>query len=112
MTAREQPAPRTGARRGPSQSLKRLARLGLAPDASAEARQQGQRAASALLERSIRFGHHRLAVRRLLEAVALGAPVAPDQWAYCERAAFFVADPALKAHLEQKKRQPADATQS
>lgn len=109
MTEHTQLAPREDGRREPLRSLKRLARLGLAPDAPPEVRQQSQRAALALLKRSILFGHHRLAVRRLLEAVALGASVAPDQWAYCERAAFVAADPALKARLGDQKRQAAGA---
>ena len=37
----------------------------------------------ALLERSIRFRHRRLAVLRLCDAMESGAPVPEAQWRYC-----------------------------
>lgn len=39
--------------------------------------------ALALLERSIGFGHRRLAVLRLCAAVQVGARVKPEHWLYC-----------------------------
>jgi len=54
-------------------------------------------AALALLERSVRMRHRRLAVQRLNEAVALGAPVPEEHWRYCREAATASHDTALQA---------------
>lgn len=48
-----------------------------------------------LLARSIRFGHRRLAVKRLVQAVRAGADVTSEQWAYCEEAVDSSVDAAL-----------------
>jgi hypothetical protein len=52
-------------------------------------------AALALLERSIQFGHPRLAVIRLSMAAFLGAEVTAAQYQYCHAAAQRSGDPAL-----------------
>jgi len=48
-----------------------------------------------LLERSIGFGHGRLAVIRLSVAVHAGANISPDHWMYCRNAAFLSNDTEL-----------------
>jgi hypothetical protein len=53
--------------------------------------------ALALLERSIAFGHGRLAVLRLAVAVDIGAAVPLHNWAFCARVAKDSADPDLQA---------------
>lgn len=45
-----------------------------------------QASALALLERSVKFGHGRLAIQRLATAVRVGAPVPPKHLAYCIQA--------------------------
>lgn len=52
--------------------------------------------AIALLERSIAFGHRRLAVVRLFMAATLGAPISPDHWSYCFRVVNDSADLELQ----------------
>lgn len=49
-----------------------------------------------LLKRSIKFGHVRLAVIRLGEAVAVGAEVPADQWSYCRHAADATREQAVQ----------------
>lgn len=77
--------------------LKRTVRAGTAGSACESAREQGRESALALLERSIRFRHGRLAVLRLATAVEAGAPVADAQWRYCAIAAEASNDEALQA---------------
>ena len=48
---------------------------------------QAVEAALALLERSVRMHHRRLAVQRLNEAVAMGARIPDEHWRYCREAA-------------------------
>jgi len=85
-------------------SLKRLARSGQGADAPPELRQQSQAIALALLDRSIKFRHGRLALLRLKEALALGAVVDAAQWAYCQGVLAQVHDIALRADVEQARR--------
>lgn len=85
-------------------SLKRLARSGQGADAAPALRQQSQAIALALLDRSIKFKHGRLALLRLKEALALGAAVDAAQWAYCKAVLAQVQDGALRAELEQARR--------
>ena len=66
---------------------------GARPDALA----LGREAALHLLERSIGFGHQRLAVIRLAMAVQAGADIADAHWLYCRNAATGSRDPALQA---------------
>ena len=58
-------------------------------------------AALALLERSIQFGHPRLAVIRLSMAAFLGAEITTDQYQYCHVAAERSGDPELLTLLSQ-----------
>jgi hypothetical protein len=58
-------------------------------------------AALALLERSIQFGHPRLAVIRLSMAAFLGAEVTAAQYQYCHAAAQRSRDPQLLTLLSQ-----------
>lgn len=62
----------------------------------ARGRIEAQEAAVHLLERSICFGHGKLAVLRLLDAARLGASLRPECWAYCTKVAAKSPDPALE----------------
>lgn len=64
--------------------LKRVMRTGADPHASALERERARESALALLERSIKNRHDRLAIRRLAAAIRLGAAVTVEQWKYCE----------------------------
>lgn len=55
---------------------------GAAPDEAALARQS----ALALLGRSVKFGHRRLAIVRLVDALGTGADVPAAYWDHCRRA--------------------------
>ncbi|MCB4365521.1 hypothetical protein KIH07_17415 [Hydrogenophaga taeniospiralis] len=77
-------------------SLKRDLRKGLHSGASDAARTRTQESALMLLTRSIAFGHGRLALLRLDLAVAAGALVAHEQWAYCSRVALASQDIKLQ----------------
>lgn len=81
-------------------SLKRLARSGSGTDAAPALRLQSQTIALALLDRSIKFKHRRLALLRLKEAVELGAVVDTEQWTYCKGVLALVQDGALRADFE------------
>lgn len=61
-----------------------------------------QQSALALLERSIKFGHGRLAIQRLATAVRVGANIPPADLAYCIKA---MAD--ARKGKERHSRQPA-----
>lgn len=82
-------------------SLKRLARPGRDTGAAPALRLQSQTIALALLDRSIKFKHHRLALLRLKEAVELGAAVDTEQWTYCKGVLAQVQDVALRADFER-----------
>lgn len=60
-------------------ALKRQVRGDDSPEGIVAARS----ASIALLERSIRFGHKKLALKRLSDAVALGANVGAEHFRYC-----------------------------
>jgi hypothetical protein len=62
---------------------------GLVSDASREC-------ALSLLQRSVSFGHDRLAVLRLALAVRVGAHVPPEHWKYCEQVVEQSTDDALR----------------
>ena len=96
--------------------MKKRLRAGMdsqAPDRHREALD----AALALLERSVRMRHRRLAVQRLNAAVTLGARVPAPHWVYCREAAaasrnsdvqaLFVAS-AQAAHHAAPARQAGD----
>ena len=55
-----------------------------------------------LLERSIAFGHRRLAVIRLAMAARAGARIEAEAWAYCEHAARC--DSSLQAMFDEARR--------
>jgi hypothetical protein len=65
-----------------------------------------------LLARSIRFGHPRLAVLRLIVAVQAGAHPSHDQWRYCSDAALNSKDITLQALFEQASARASAARQS
>ncbi|UUZ62720.1 hypothetical protein LP417_22800 [Polaromonas sp. P1-6] len=67
-------------------------------------------AALTLLQRSIQFGHPRLAVIRLSMAAFLGAEITADQYQYCQAAAERSRDPELLTLLS--KVQPVNANAS
>lgn len=77
--------------------LKRAVNAGLRQGAVADSIVLAKESAASLLERSIRFGHGRLAIIRLRIAVQAGAAVLPEQWTYCREAAARSRDEALKA---------------
>jgi hypothetical protein len=76
--------------------MKKALRAGAAPMATDGQHEQAVQAALALLERSVRMRHRRLAVQRLNEAVALGARVPDAHWIYCREAAATSHDLALQ----------------
>ena len=67
--------------------MKRSLSTGLRADAAPGSALLAREAALALLERSIGFGHGRLAVVRLAMAVQAGAEVPAPHWHYCREAA-------------------------
>lgn len=68
--------------------------------AQASVQLRARESALALLARSIRFGHERLTLNRLVMAVQAGAAVTPDQWAYCEGIVGQRRRPELTASLQ------------
>jgi hypothetical protein len=77
--------------------MKRRLASGMTPSADPDERQLARASALALLERSIGFGHARLAVIRLSIAAHAGAEIPPAHWAYCEQAARRSRDATLQA---------------
>lgn len=98
---------RPHAARGPIRDLKRSIAIGIRAEASNEERQRARESAQQLLARSIRNGHRRLTLIRLVEAVRAGAPVEPEQWTYCEVVAAGGVDAELGALLVMAKQQRA-----
>lgn len=82
-------------------SLKRLARLGSSTDAAPALRLQSRAIALALLNRSIKFKHRRLALLRLKEAIELGATVTTEQWTYCMSVLTLEKNGTLRADFER-----------
>ena len=68
-------------------AAKKTLRSGRRSQAGDAYRTQAAEAALALLERSVRMHHRRLAVQRLNDAVAMGARVPDEHWRYCREAA-------------------------
>jgi hypothetical protein len=83
--------------RQPIREMKRRLSAGVRPDADSGQRHLACDAALALLERSVSFGHARLAVIRLSMAVHAGAEVPGPLWSYCEQAARHSQDRQLQA---------------
>lgn len=77
-------------------TLKRAARTGSRPGASAADQILSSECALALLARSVRFAHGRLAVLRLALAVDAGASVPSEHWMYCSRVAGSSGDSRLQ----------------
>src|SRR5438094_187089 len=67
--------------------MKHVLKAGLRPDASPAEVTIAKESALSLLNRSIAFGHKRLAVVRLAMAVRAGADVPAACWDYCSRVA-------------------------
>lgn len=57
-----------------------------------------------LLQRSVRFGHKKLALLRCLQAERLGISVAPEVLAYCQSVADSLPEPVLHKLLQQAAR--------
>lgn len=106
---RPSPPPSPPARGGRQQlrTLKRQVRRGAAPGASPAQREQSRRIALALLERSMRFGHGRLAVQRLCEAASLGVALDLEHWSYGEGVVAGCNDHLLKDRFLAARRQHA-----
>lgn len=79
--------------------LKQAMRVGTRLQASADESEHARASALALLERSIRCRHDRVAILRLVKAVQLGATVTSAQWRYCEQAMARAGDEALRARI-------------
>lgn len=77
-------------------SLKRALRAISRIDTTPGDRLLRSQSALALLSRSIRFGHGRLALLRLATAVELGAQVPGEHWMYCMRVAAESTDLRLQ----------------
>ena len=77
--------------------MKRSLATGTKPSADPAEKRLASASALALLERSIGFGHARLAVIRLSIAAHAGAEIPPAHWAYCEQAARRSRDTTLQA---------------
>ena len=77
--------------------LKHAVRSSRRPGAHAPDHERGAQGALALLDRSVRFGHGRLALIRLEQAVTCGAPVPIEHWKYCYSAAMTSQDLTLQA---------------
>jgi hypothetical protein len=75
--------------------LKRAIKSGARLGASPGDMRLGSASALSLLDRSIAFGHGRLAVVRLAMAVEAGAPVGETQWNYCAKVAAASGDAQL-----------------
>lgn len=82
-------------------SLKRLARSGSGVDVAPELKLQSQVIALALLDRSIKFKHRRLALLRFKDAIEMGAQVDVEHWIYCKSLLSLETDGALRADVER-----------
>jgi hypothetical protein len=76
--------------------MKKCLRVGRRPQACNAHRVQAAEAALALLERSVRMRHRRLAVQRLSDAVVMGARIPDEHWRYCREAAEACRDIAVR----------------
>jgi hypothetical protein len=79
--------------------MKRSLAAAAKPAAGVGAQTLARESALALLDRSIVFGHRRLAVIRLAMAVNSGADLTLAHWTYCREAAEQSRDAALQAVL-------------
>ncbi|MDO9436998.1 hypothetical protein [Hydrogenophaga sp.] len=76
--------------------LKRAASKFRSSECLPEERELAKRQMIALLDRSIRFGHGRLAILRYIDALNAGANVTDLHWSYCHRTALACDDRALQ----------------
>lgn len=83
--------------RQPIRVLKHAVRDGGREGATTENHVLAKEAALALLDRSIKFGHPRLAVIRLAMAVRAGADVPASHWDYCRATVAQSRDLSLRA---------------
>ena len=90
-------------------TLKRNISKGTRPDAGGSEEILARESDLALLERSISFGHARLAVIRLAIAVSVGAEIPAAHWAYCEEAYRRSNDPNLLKMMGQAGQRAARA---
>ncbi|HWI09977.1 MAG TPA: hypothetical protein VNU48_01465 [Burkholderiaceae bacterium] len=80
---------------------KRSISIGLQPQAEPPAALLAKESALSLLQRSVSFGHGRLAILRLAIAVQSGADVPAAHWSYCRNAASASGDQTLQTLLER-----------
>jgi hypothetical protein len=84
--------------------MKKLLRKGSDVRADRGQRQLAKDAGLALLTRSVRMRHRRLAVQRLHDALSSsGAHVSSEQWAYCRAAAAASGDMAVRASFARSE---------
>ena len=76
--------------------MKKALRAGTFGQVSMEARANAAQAALALLDRSVRLRHERLALLRLKAAVSMGLTVPDEIWVYCRDIAAKSHDARLK----------------
>lgn len=76
--------------------LKRQLRTAGLPSAAAAQQDLGRDSVLELLERSMRFGHQRLALQRLHQALKLGAVLTETHWKYCHGVAARSQDKSLQ----------------
>jgi hypothetical protein len=62
-----------------------------------------------LLQRSVRFGHRRLALIRCIQAERMGVRIAPEVLAYCQRIADRMTPERLGEILRKAAELPASA---
>ena len=77
-------------------SMNKAVGAGLRVGASTQEQQAARLSAVALLERSVKMGHDRLALLRLQDAVRMNASLSPQHWRYCEQVVRQRRDPALQ----------------
>jgi hypothetical protein len=83
-------------RRTVVRELKKALRVATVGEESAKTRLSAEVAALALLERSVRMGHYRLAIRRLKAAVSMNVAVPHEYWRYCREAALSSGDESMQ----------------
>lgn len=84
--------------------MKRQLRQGMNAQADEVPRRLAEVAALALLDRSVRMRHKRLAVQRLNDAAVLGVHVPDEHWMYCRDAAMASRDAVVQALFDRAER--------
>jgi hypothetical protein len=85
-------------------NMKRAVSAGARADARSDQHALAKESALALLARSIRFRHRRLAVIRLATAVQAGSDIPSAYWEYCRQAAAESADRTLRDLIAEADR--------